>query len=315
MPPNSYPLLFKERVVKYYNSCKSASVKDVLHIFNISNGSLFNWLNLSSKQMLADKMKYTKQSKATPAIKCYIRVYILKKINFNYKLLLRYIKRKFNTTLSKSTLYNVIHKLNISRKKIKTVPVIKNKVKHDKDVRTLKAKVKYIHQDKIISIDESHFDNKICSLYGWSVKGSSIRRRQYLRCTKRYTLICAVSNKKVVHHCVINGSANSEIFRKFVMELNGKIPNNSYLLLDNARIHHAKIVKEYINETSHTLLYNAPYCPEYNPIEKVFSKIKSYIRTKSNNGDPVNLKYNIVKSLKSVRMKDLRNFYKSSLEF
>ena len=74
-------------------------------------------------------------------------------------------------------------------------------------------------------------------------------------------------------------------------------------------------MKEIVLQQGHTLLYNAPYCPEHNPIEKVFSKIKSTIRTKNNNTNPTNLKINIIKSLKSIRMRDLRNFYKSSLDF
>jgi len=39
------------------------------------------------------------------------------------------------------------------------------------------------------------------------------------------------------------------------------------IILDNARIHHAKIVKKRAGELSIHLIYLPPYCPDLNPIE------------------------------------------------
>ena len=58
---------------------------------------------------------------------------------------------------------------------------------------------------------------------------------------------------------------------------------NKYLLLDNARIHHAKIVKQEINGTTNQFLFNVPYMPEFNPIEKIFFEMKKYVKSKNNN--------------------------------
>ena len=40
---NNYPLLFKKRVVDYYNE-SNMQIREILNIFQISNGSLYNWL-------------------------------------------------------------------------------------------------------------------------------------------------------------------------------------------------------------------------------------------------------------------------------
>ena len=66
-----------------------------------------------------------------------------------------------------------------------------------------------------------------------------------------------------------------------------------YLLMDNARIHHSRIVLDYIDTTNHQIIYNVPYCPEYNPIELVFSKFKSIIRKKI-----INNNTNLIKNIK-----------------
>jgi transposase len=91
--------------------------------------------------------------------------------------------------------------------------------------------------------------------------------------------------------------------------------NGKYILLDNARIHHSKIVKEYTNKEGINMLYNVPYMPEYNPIEKVFSKIKPIIAKKKNNEKKGKIEINIIESLKQIKEKDLKNFYDKSLSF
>ena len=47
--------------------------------------------------------------------------------------------------------------------------------------------------------------------------------------------------------------------------------------MDNARIHHNKIFKNKTIENDRSVVYNIP-CPKYNPIEYVFSTIKSQIK-------------------------------------
>lgn len=87
-----------------------------------------------------------------------------------------------------------------------------------------------------------------------------------------------------------------------------------YLLMDNARNYHSKIVLDYIQTTDHKIIYNVPYCPEFNPIEMVFSKFKSLMRKKDNNL-PLKLFKNISKSLNQITKDDLLNFYKHSFDF
>jgi transposase len=105
------------------------------------------------------------------------------------------------------------------------------------------------------------------------------------------------------------------IFKEFLEELENKGIKNKYYLLDNARIHHSKIVKEYMKVSTNKLLFNVPYSPEYNPIEMIFSKIKSIVRKKSNNEIIRKLLNNIRKAIKKIRRMDLYNSYTKSLTF
>ena len=57
-----------------------------------------------------------------------------------------------------------------------------------------------------------------------------------------------------------------------------KTTNGMYLLVDNACIHHSRIVKDYMEQTENKLLFFVPYSPDYNPIENIFLIIKNEIR-------------------------------------
>jgi transposase len=49
---------------------------------------------------------------------------------------------------------------------------------------------------------------------------------------------------------------------------------------DNARIHHYKGLKAYMkdNNVTNTIIYNGPYCLQYNPIEYVNNTIKNALK-------------------------------------
>ena len=50
------------------------------------------------------------------------------------------------------------------------------------------------------------------------------------------------------------------------------------VIMDNMRSHHAKIVMELLDKAGISYLYLPPYSPDLNPIEKMWSKMKSFLR-------------------------------------
>ena len=63
-------------------------------------------------------MTYSEElkTKITDEIKKYVINYVTKKINYNYRKLINMILNKFDTQISKSTIYNILKK--IKKKKI-----------------------------------------------------------------------------------------------------------------------------------------------------------------------------------------------------
>ena len=48
--------------------------------------------------------------------------------------------------------------------------------------------------------------------------------------------------------------------------------------MDNMRTHHSRTVKKVIEELKINVIFLPPYSPDFNPIEKMWSKIKSVLR-------------------------------------
>ena len=71
------------------------------------------------------------------------------------------------------------------------------------------------------------------------------------------------------------GSAEMSTDRHNVVR---EFPNHKYLLMDNARIHYCKEIKEFIISKGKVPVYTIPYTPELNPIENAFSVLKQNVR-------------------------------------
>lgn len=312
---NYYPLIFKLKVIDFHLNNKQFSIKYITKIFGISKSSFYNWLKLHNNNALVEKKKYIKKPYFSQKIIKHIVMYVTKHHIFSLIKILNIIKHKFNIHISKSSVYNILNKNNVTYKKFSSRFILTNKKKFLDKKSNFINYVKNIKHTDIISIDECSIDTHICPKYGWNIKGTKLNKTIFTGQKKRISLICAISNKKIMKYSFISGSATSDDFLSFITELieTHKL-KNKHLLLDNASIHHAKKLKSYILTTSCKLLYNVPYFPEFNPIEKVFSKMKSIIRTK-NNSNQLKLKSNVKLSLSKVSSCNFKNFFISSLTF
>ncbi len=307
---NNYSLDLKLRVVNAYLK-EQYTVADICDIFKISKSSVYNWIKLYKNNELTNKISYVKPTSnfRNKDIRNFIFNFINKNPNFIFATIIDEIKSKLNYDISKSTLYSIIHDLNFSKKvaKFKKIYGSEEKLKIKKEA--LQKQIKNITNDKIISIDEVSFDTNIIHNYGWSIKNVPVIKT--IGATyKRLTMICAISNKKVIHYKIINNSAKADTFLDFLKNIPNT--NNKYLFLDNAVIHHSKIVKEYVKANNLNLLFNVPYSPQFNPIECMFSKIKKNIKDYNNNNTTNILKSNIISSLKKITSTDLNNFFNHS---
>jgi transposase len=304
---NNYSLDLKLRIVKVYNE-KILTVPNICKLFCVSKSSVYNWIKLFNDNQLYNKKIYIKPTSffQNKEIRNFILTYIQLNPNFDYFKLIALIFDSLKIQISKSTLFCIIHDLNLTKKVVKFKKVYGSPEKLEIKKESLKKQIKNINNNKIISIDEISFDTNIINNYAWSPKGITVIKS--IGATyKRLTMICAITNKKILHYKILNNSAKSDTFLQFIKD----IPNikDKYLFLDNACIHHSKIVSKYVKDNNINLLFNVPYSPEFNPIEIMFSKLKSLVKKTNNNQNLKSLTTNIINSMKYITSNNLNNFF------
>lgn len=80
-------------------------------------------------------------------------------------------------------------------------------------------------------------------------------------------------------HTVYQGGTTAERFAEYLEKtLLPTLSRDDIIIMDNMRSHHAKAVRQILDASGIRYLYLPPYSPDLNPIEKMWSKIKAYLR-------------------------------------
>ena len=96
-------------------------------------------------------------------------------------------------------------------------------------------------------------------------------------------MISAITNQGKVFWKLHNGTVDGIRFLDFVKRLVSYKRNKIILILDNAKIHHSKVLTNWLkmNRNKIELFFIPPYCPDLNPDEHVNSDVKNGIGMRS----------------------------------
>lgn len=297
-----------------YNSIKIR--ENMKTIFNVSLSTIYTWLPkyITNLTNISSLYKPTQRiSKITPEIEKFIVDITIKNKIERCKTIRKHVMNKFNVNLSVKSVCNVLHKNNITKKKVYRKINKLSVEEFTKRKEIMFNKITEIGKDNIISIDEMGIYLNDLPSYGWAKKGEKceiITTDNVLQ--KRVSLIVAMNNKKIIKSELYEQNISGDKFLKFIREINYK-HKDKHLLMDNAKIHHTKKLKEYINKKNIKVLYNIPYCPEFNPIENVNSMIRNTVRyNKNTTYDDIK---NVLYEFKNKdHKKEFQNIYKSTFQ-
>jgi transposase len=95
-------------------------------------------------------------------------------------------------------------------------------------------------------------------------------------------MISTVTNQGKVRFMIYEETMNAKMLIKFMKRLCKDSGKKVYLILDNLRVHHAKVVKEWLEKnTEKILVYYLPsYSPELNPDEYLNNDLKCGVHSK-----------------------------------
>ncbi|AYV80538.1 MAG: transposase [Harvfovirus sp.] len=162
---------------KYLNVTHNYNVIAVASILNISKSTLYNWICLNQKNPdifihVDSELSTPKSLKITTNVQTYICNYVLKNIYFNIKLLIRYVKRNFHVSISRSYIYHILKKNNVTHKRLNKKTIPKQYHNLANKLLELSNKISNVDLSTLISVDESSILIGQKPNYGWSPKGT-----------------------------------------------------------------------------------------------------------------------------------------------
>jgi transposase len=133
--------------------------------------------------------------------------------------------------------------------------------------------------EKLVFIDETWTSTSMTRRCGRAPKGKRCIASAPHGHWKTTTFVGALRRRRLTAPMVTDGPINGEMFLAYVREfLCPTLQPGDIVILDNLSSHKVSGVEEAIRATGATLLYLPPYSPDFNPIEKFFSKLKALLR-------------------------------------
>jgi transposase len=172
----------------------------------------------------------------------------------------------------------------------------------------------WIHQkidfmNDCVFIDEAGFNRNMHRSYGWCEVGTPCKIKVETRGPNVSILgaiskdgLITLSRKEIITTAaagkrqrtddtpaVKRKGTTSNDFLEFIEQVLTTIDaagmNYKYLVLDNASIHKANLVRDWVEQRGYQLLFLPPYSPFLNPIEEFWSKLKNVV-----NNDPASVR-------------------------
>jgi len=132
---------------------------------------------------------------------------------------------------------------------------------------------------KFVFIDETWAKTNMAPLYGRAEIGKRVIDFVPHGHWKTTTFLAALRHDGLTAPMVVDGAINGELFLAYVKQvLVPVLKEGDIVVVDNLSSHKVAGVKEAIESVGAWLLYLPPYSPDLNPIENVFSKLKTLVR-------------------------------------
>jgi len=179
--------------------------------------------------------------------------------------------------LSQSRICKLIKKIKFSRKRLKRVSDRVLSIDVIEERYNFCVRVNALANTDLMYLDETGFNLHSTNNYGYSPANVDAIRHVPANRGRNVSLLAMMSLHKFANFQLIDGAYNSESFLNFLKDSIAKqiLGPGKYLIMDNAKIHHSRLVLEYLTETNIKVIFLPPYSPKLNPIEEGFSMVKA----------------------------------------
>ncbi len=133
--------------------------------------------------------------------------------------------------------------------------------------------------ERLKFLDESGSNLALTRLYGRAAPGERVAEGVPQNYGENLTMLAAISLGGLSAPMTVNGAVDGAVFLAYVREiLCPTLEAGDVVVMDNLKAHKVAGVREAIEARGARVEYLPPYSPDLNPIEKCWSKVKTYLR-------------------------------------
>jgi transposase len=133
---------------------------------------------------------------------------------------------------------------------------------------------------RFVFLDETGASTNMIRRYGRCARGERLVAAAPWGHWKTTTFVAGLRASGVIAPFVLDGPMTGEVFRAYVEHmLAPALSPGDVVVMDNLAAHKVAGIREVIQAIGASVLYLPPYSPDLNPIEQVFAKLKTMLRS------------------------------------
>ena len=310
----------RARIVESY--LDGDSVRTIARILGLKRGAVYSAISLYKNENRTEKKKRggPRYKKLTEIHRERLREWV----DIDCTLSLATLKQKCHTELNvdvcEKTIDRALSDFHFSMKRVSLEPVRRN------DERNIEARVFYSNEfmrllsetreNALFFIDEVGFTMNMRLKRGRSLIGTrAVQVVPTLR-TRNISVFACMRKLGLYYFKPQTCPYNTAYFIEALRDLLTKIGNdgiqNAVFVVDNVPFHKSQFASTLLQESGHRLLFLPPYSPFLNPIENLFSKWKSWVKSRRPENE-LELMQFIEDGSNSVSADDCNGYYRHML--
>lgn len=160
-------------------------------------------------------------------------------------------------------------------------------------------------------IDECGVNQAMTRLYGRAARGQRVLESVPRNYGQSTTIVSLIGLAGVGASMILDGALDTVAFNCYCEQvLRETVSEGDIIVLDNLTSHRASRIEEIVRDRGGQVLWLSPYSPDFSPIEKMWSKLKTYLR-RVKARTAAQLERAIAEGLKSVTSSDCRGWFRS----
>ena len=133
---------------------------------------------------------------------------------------------------------------------------------------------------RFVFVDETSTNLTYCRRYGRAPQGRRVDQAEPLYGGPNVTLLVALTPDGPGALLSVKGAVNGDVGAAYLDQVLGPtLGAGDGMVLDNLSVHKGAGLDEIAQKYGARLRYLPPYSPDFNPLERAFSKLKTWLRT------------------------------------